>query len=172
MELSDGGVFSGSLIEDLKIDQHNIDRELADHPSRAAWFGALAELASVESDRLYEEWKDATASAEINLRDRAVSNNQKPPSEKTLEARARMDPTVQAAREAYFRAREALAQLRNGQRAFDHRRDALIALAKRLTSEFSGSILNVKQEFSETPEEARDRRVAAASKPRSRRVPQ
>lgn len=161
--------FGGSLLEDAKIDQNDIDNELADHPSRAAWWNALAELGSVAVDRAYEHWKDRLAQAELEARDSYVSSGKKAPAEKVLECRARLDPDVQASREAYFRAKEAYAQLKAGQRVFDHRKDALMALARRQTSEYASSILDVKETLKENPDEARERRIAKASHLRQRR---
>lgn len=128
--------------QELQMDEATINEDLKNQPSLFAFYAVLAEKAHAELN----ESKLALEILEADIDARIRGASEKKPTEKQIQQQILLDNDYQEARMDVIRATKQLGILKGIKDAFNHRKEAVIALASNMRVQADPSIFVGKED--------------------------
>lgn len=128
--------------EELRLNEETINEDLKKQPSLYAFYAVLSEKAHAElnESKLALEVHEAVLDSQIR------KQSDKKPTEKQIQAQILLEPSYQEARMDVIRATKQLGILKGIKDAFNHRKEAVIALASNMRAQSDPEIWVAKKE--------------------------
>lgn len=143
-----GKKYDLDLERDLEINSTKINSELAEQPSKYAWYGVLSEFARATSTELKQKLDTLWSELYLAVRKQAVEEGLKL-TEETVSSMVRTDKRYQELEQQYLEAKKQEQLLLVARQAFEHRKDMLISLASNLRAEADLDLKVLKEKVSE-----------------------
>lgn len=128
IKIDDKREYKLDLAEMLKIDEANLDQQLADQPSQYVWCGTLSALSRGKRRRMEMDLEIKEAKFAQELREHAASSGEKF-TEKSIADQLVMNKGLIADRRALIEAEEQESICDAAKEAFRHRKDCLVTIA-------------------------------------------
>ncbi len=132
-------VYRGNYMDDLKVSESDINEVLKTQPERFVFWAQMEFLARMIVEKWKMELEKTEAQVYLQFREEAASHGEKV-TEKTLEAKLRLSPTIDAVRQRYLQARLQYERLKAVTEAFRQRKDMIMSLAANLREEMDTSL--------------------------------